>query len=162
MSSEKGRGSPPAWESAVHKFEGVIVAVLAAFLVLIITIITLVASFLFLSRLTTVTSIANIGELQGAAMRSFSGILLVLLALELLDTVKVYFHEHAVRVEVILLVALIAMGRHVLELDLLHIEPLVLFGFSALVLALAAGYYLVKMAQVPAERGGGRGSGAEG
>jgi uncharacterized membrane protein (DUF373 family) len=152
MASEKGHGSTPRWEAAVQKFEGIIVAALAAVLVVVIAIITLVAIYLFLSKVTSVTSISSIAELQGAAMRTFSGILLVLLALELLDTVKVYFHEHVVRVEVVLLVALIAMGRHVLEIDLHEIEPLVLFGFSSLVLALAAGYYLVKSAQFSAIR----------
>jgi uncharacterized membrane protein (DUF373 family) len=86
--------------------------------------------------------------LQQAALRAFSGVLLVLLGLELLDTVKVYFREHSVRVEVILLVGLIAMGRHVLEIYLHHIKPVVLFGFSSLILVLAVSYFLVKRAQV--------------
>jgi uncharacterized membrane protein (DUF373 family) len=90
----------------------------------------------------------NIAELQQAALRGFSGILLVLLGLELLDTVKVYFREHTVRVEVILLVGLIALGRHVLEIDLHHIAPLILFGFSSLLLVVAVSYYLVKRAQI--------------
>jgi uncharacterized membrane protein (DUF373 family) len=152
MSSENKNKKTLPWESSVEKFEGIIVALLAFFLVLIILTVTLVASYLFASKLTTVASISNISELQQAAMRAFSGILLVLLALELLDTVKVYFREHVVRVEVILLVGLIAMGRHVLEIDLHHIDPLILFGFSSLVLALAAGYFLVKRAQFSATR----------
>jgi len=49
-----------------------------------------------------------------------------------------------------LLVGLIAMGRHVLEIDLHHIEPLILFGFSSLLLALAASYFLVKRASFAA------------
>jgi uncharacterized membrane protein (DUF373 family) len=152
MSSEKKHKKTLPWESSVEKFEGIIVATLAFFLVLIILTISVVAAYLFASKLTTVASVSNIAELQQAAMRAFSGILLVLLALELLDTVKVYFHEHIVRVEVILLVGLIAMGRHVLEIDLHHIDPLILFGFSSLVLALAVGYFLVKRAQFSAIR----------
>ena len=99
MSSESKNKKTLPWESSVEKFEGIIVALLAFFLVLIILTVTVVASYLFASKLTTVASVSNISELQQAAMRAFSGILLVLLALELLDTVKVYFREHVVRVE---------------------------------------------------------------
>ena len=85
-------------------------------------------------------------DIQETALRAFSGVLLVLLGLELLDTVKVYFREHQIRVEVILMVGLMAMGRHVLEIDLHHIEPLTLFGFATLILALSVSYFLVKRA----------------
>jgi uncharacterized membrane protein (DUF373 family) len=125
-----------------------VVAVLAFLLVVIVAAILGVVIYLFLIKLGTITSLETIADVQQAALRAFSGVLLVLLGLELLDTVKVYFREHSVRVEVILLVGLIAMGRHVLEIDLHHIEPLVLFGFSSLVLALATSYFLVKRAQI--------------
>jgi uncharacterized membrane protein (DUF373 family) len=62
--------------------------------------------------------------------------------------VKVYFRDHQVRVEVILLVSLIAMGRHVLEIDLHHTEPFFLVGIASLIVVLAASYYLVKRAQL--------------
>jgi uncharacterized membrane protein (DUF373 family) len=148
MSLETNKGKALLWTTLVEKFEEIVVAVLALLLVVIIGVILAVVISLFASKLWAVsTSIDNIAELQKTALRSFSGILLVLLGLELLDTVKVYFREHTMRVEVILLVGLIAMGRHVLEIDLHHIEPLILFGFSGLLLALAVSYYLVKRSQ---------------
>jgi uncharacterized membrane protein (DUF373 family) len=151
MSSEKKHEKTPRWESSVEKFEGAVVAVLVCLLVVVVVAILAVVTWLFVSKLGTfATSIETIADVQQAALRAFSGILLVLLGLELLDTVKVYFREHCVRVEVILLVGLIAMGRHVLEIDLHHIDPLVLLGFSSLVLALAGSYFLVKRAQFPA------------
>jgi uncharacterized membrane protein (DUF373 family) len=149
MSTEKKQGKTPHWTSLVEKFEEIVVAALAFLLVVIVAVILGVVAYLFASKVGAfVTSAETITEVQQAALRGFSGILLVLLGLELLDTVKVYFREHSVRVEVILLVGLIAMGRHVLEIDLHHIEPLILFGFSSLVLALAVSYFLVKRAQV--------------
>jgi uncharacterized membrane protein (DUF373 family) len=151
MSSEKKHEISPRWESSVEKFEGIVVAVLAFLLVVIVVAILVVVTFVFVSKLGTIVSnVETIADVQQAALRAFSGVLLVLLGLELLDTVKVYFREHSVRVEVILLVGLIAMGRHVLEIDLHHIEPLILFGFSSLVLALAVSYFLVKRAQISA------------
>jgi len=151
MSSKKEHEKTPCWESPVEKFEGFVVAVLAFLLVLVVLIVMIVVFWLFVSKIGPfVMDVDNISDIQQAALRAFSGILLVLLGLELLDTVKVYFREHCVRVEVILLVALIAMGRHVLEIDLHHIDPLILFGFSCLVLALSTSYFLVKRAQLPA------------
>jgi hypothetical protein len=107
MSVEKKHKIRPRWEYSVEKYEGVVVA-----------------AYLFASRLwTTVATVENIGELQQAALRAFSGILLVL-------------------------IGLIAMGRHVLEIDLHYINFMTLFGFSSLILSLAASYILVKRAQI--------------
>lgn len=155
MSQEKEKEKAPRWTAWVEKFEGLVVAMLALLLVLVVASILSVVVYHFVSRLGTAAArITDIAELQQAALRAFSGILLVLLGLELLDTVKVYFREHTVRVEVILLVGLIAMGRHVLEIDLHHIEPLILFGFSSLLLALAISYFLVKRAQLSSIKNG--------
>jgi uncharacterized membrane protein (DUF373 family) len=142
----------PFWAAWVEKFERIVVAALSLLLVAVVAIILAVVAYLFVTKLGTVKGFDGISDVQQAALRAFSGILLVLLGLELLDTVKVYFREHTVRVEVILLVGLIAMGRHVLELDLHHIEPLILFGFSCLLLALAVSYYLVKRAPFSTKR----------
>ena len=151
MSPESAHEVEPRWQPAVEKFEEVVIAALAFLIVVIIAVTLAVATYLFVSKVgVTITGVSNMSELQGAALRASSGILLVLLGLELLDTVKVYFREHSVRVEVILLVGLIAMGRHVLEIDLHHIEPLVLLGFATLTLVLAISYFLIKRAQIPA------------
>ena len=159
MPSGEIGGTRPRWTSWVEKFEEIVVAVLALLLVIVVAVILVVVTYLFAIRVGTMaTTVENVVDLQNAALRAFSGILLVLLGLELLDTVKVYFRDHSVRVEVILLVGLIAMGRHVLEIDFQHTEMLVLFGFSSLLLALAVSYFLVKRAQVPplSLRGRGR------
>ena len=164
MSLEKNTKNALLWTTTVEKFEEIVVAVLALLLVVIVGVILAVVTFMFATKLWSVsTSINDIAELQPLALRSFSGVLLVLLGLELLDTVKVYFREHTMRVEVILLVGLIAMGRHVLEIDLHHIEPLILFGFSGLLLALAVSYYLIKRSQfsVISFKGHGREEGGE-
>jgi uncharacterized membrane protein (DUF373 family) len=153
MSSEIKENITPRWKSSMEMFERFIVAALALLLVLIVAIILAVVAYLFARKLGVfVTNVETIAELQQAALQAFSGILLVLLGLELLETVKVYFREHSVRVEVILLVSLIAMGRQVLEIDLHHIDLLILFGFSSLLLALAVSYFLVKRAQFSAPR----------
>lgn len=72
--------------------------------------------------------------------------LTVLIALELIETVEVYFRKHAIHVEIVVLVAIIALARKVIILDLTKYEPLVLFALGFLVVALGATYYLVRKA----------------
>jgi uncharacterized membrane protein (DUF373 family) len=147
MSADREHRDSVRWRIFVEKFEEIIVVALAFLLVLIVAIILIVAFYVFATKAWSVmSSVQNVSDLQQAALRAFSGVLLVLLGLELLDTVKTYFLQRSLRVEVILLVGLIAMGRHVLEIDLHHIDPMILFGFSSLILGLAASYFLVKRA----------------
>ena len=67
----------------------------------------------------------------------------VLLALEIMETVKVSSSAHDVKIRIILLVCLIAVSRKVLMLDLGHPEPIVELALAALVIAFAFSYYLV-------------------
>ena len=67
----------------------------------------------------------------------------VLLALEIMETVKVSSSAHDVKIRIILLVCLIAISRKVLMLDLGHPEPIVELALAALVIAFAFSYYLV-------------------
>jgi uncharacterized membrane protein (DUF373 family) len=89
-------------------------------------------------------SIDSIPELQVAIQRVFAGVLLLMLGLELLETLKCYFTESQIRIEVILVVALIAVARHVMVLDVEHTNGAVLLGCAALVVGLAASYWLVR------------------
>jgi uncharacterized membrane protein (DUF373 family) len=90
------------------------------------------------------TDLTTIPLLTEAVQRGFSGVLLVVLGLELLETLRVYFTHHRVRLEIILVVAIIAVGRHVINLDFHHIDGASIAGIAALVLALTGGYYLVR------------------
>ncbi len=84
--------------------------------------------------------------LTDGVQRAFSGVLLIVLGLELLESLRVYFEQHRVRLEIILVVAIIAVARHVINLDFHHLSGAEIAGTAALFLALTAGYYLVKKA----------------
>jgi uncharacterized membrane protein (DUF373 family) len=92
-------------------------------------------------------SLETLTSLQEGLQNVFGAVLLVLLGLELIDTLKVYFIEHEVRTEVILIVAMIAVGRHIIQVDFHHTGGLELIGMAAVVSALAVSYYLVKRAR---------------
>ncbi len=77
-------------------------------------------------------------------MNVFGVFLLVVIGIELLDTIKVYFREHVIHVEVVLLVAIIAIARKIIVLDFDQYSGLAIMGIAAILLALATGYYLIK------------------
>lgn len=148
MAAEHEEKKAPEWRLVVEKFCELVVVVLSLLLVVVVAVILAVIFYLFFMNVgEVVRNVGGIVDIQQAALRAFSGVLLVLLGLELLDTVKEYFQEHSIRVELVLLVGLIAMGRHVLEIDLHHMDSQVLFGFSGLILSLAVSYFLVKRAR---------------
>jgi uncharacterized membrane protein (DUF373 family) len=89
--------------------------------------------------------------LTEAVQRAFSGVLLVILGLELLETLRVYVTHHRVRLEIILVVAIIAVGRHVINLDYHQVDGVAIAAIAALVIALTGGYYLVSKVGEPAD-----------
>jgi len=72
--------------------------------------------------------------------------MMILIGLELIETIKMYLVEEMVHVEVILLVAIIAVARKVIILDVKSAAPLTLIGIAAIILALSIGYYWLKRA----------------
>jgi len=74
----------------------------------------------------------------------FGLILLVVLGLELLTTLKAYLIEKKIHFDLVFIVALIAVGRKIIVLDIDKISSLTLIGIASIVIALSAGYFLVK------------------
>lgn len=68
----------------------------------------------------------------------------ILIAIELIDTFNVYIKEHSIKVQSILLIGLMAIGRKLLVLDVGHADGLSNIGLASLILALSLGYYFVK------------------
>jgi uncharacterized membrane protein (DUF373 family) len=66
------------------------------------------------------------------------GFLLVLIGVELLETIKAYFRENAIHVEIVVLLAIIAIARKVILLELM--------GIGVIVVGLSGGYFLIKKA----------------
>jgi len=74
----------------------------------------------------------------------FGSFLIVLIGLELLETVKVYATTRRIHVEAVLLVAMIAVLRKVITLDIKDLPPTTLLAIGALIIALASAYWLVR------------------
>ena len=71
----------------------------------------------------------------------------ILIAIELIDTFNVYIKEHHIKVQSILLIGLIAVGRKLLVLDIGHNDGMTNLGLASMIIALSLGYYLVKKNQ---------------
>ncbi len=73
----------------------------------------------------------------------------VLLALEILETVKAFARSHEVKIRIILIVGLIAVSRKVLMLDFGHPEPIAELALAALIIAFSLSYYMVTRKVLP-------------
>ncbi|MGA9391775.1 MAG: phosphate-starvation-inducible PsiE family protein [Candidatus Sulfotelmatobacter sp.] len=79
-------------------------------------------------------------------IETFGFFLLVLIGVELLETLKAYFKKDALHVRIVLEVALIAMARKVIILEPDKVSGLTLFGLAALILALGVAFYCERQA----------------
>jgi uncharacterized membrane protein (DUF373 family) len=73
----------------------------------------------------------------------FGFFLMVLIGIELMETVKIYLEEETVHVEVILMVAIIAISRKVIIMDIKEVGAMHLLGIASIILALSSGYFLI-------------------
>lgn len=74
----------------------------------------------------------------------FGFFLMVLIGIELLETMKAYVQDKVIHVEIILEVALIAIARKVIILDFEKYDGLTIIGTAALIIAAAAAFYAVR------------------
>ena len=128
---------------ALNTFERIIVVALLAMLALVVLLATVDLGWMILKDLLSPPVLMlHVEQL----LELFGSFLLVLIGLELLDTVKTYLTCKKVHVEVVLLVSIIAIARKVVVLEPKDIDSLKLIGIAAIISALSIGYYFVKLA----------------
>jgi uncharacterized membrane protein (DUF373 family) len=140
----------------VNRFEKAIYVALMAILiiVLVVSLVDLVSTVY--NGLVTLSYPSKAGLLPQSLdadefIAILGGFLLVLIGVELLDTIKAYFTENSIHVEIVILLAIIAAARKVLLLNTGNSSlefDLELIGIGILIAGLGAGYYLVKKAGV--------------
>jgi len=132
----------------LRKFERAIVHSLIVMMILIVLLATIELAWIIIKDVVSPPVILlEIDELT----EIFGFFLLVLIGVELLETIKAYLVEKVVHVEVVIEVALIAIARKVIIIDLEKYENLTLFGIAALILAISAAIYAIKRFFKPAE-----------
>jgi uncharacterized membrane protein (DUF373 family) len=73
--------------------------------------------------------------------------LLILIGVELMNTVKIYLIDRSVHIEVILAVGLVAITRKIVVLDHQKLDGTSLIGVAVIIIALSVSYYLVRLSQ---------------
>jgi uncharacterized membrane protein (DUF373 family) len=125
----------------LKKFERIIVHSLIVMMIVVVLLATIDLGWIIIKDIITPPIIVlEINEL----LEIFGFFLLVLIGVELLETIKAYLVERVVHVEVVIEVALIAIARKVIILDLEKYESLTLIGMAALILAIALAIYAIK------------------
>jgi len=129
-------------EKFLKKFERVIVISLLGMMSLVVLLGTIELAVIILDQMLQPPRFILLGMSELLAIFNF--FLLVLIGLELIEVIKVYLVDEQVHVEVIFLVAIIAVARKVIVLDVKELNPLVSFAMAAIIVSLAGGYYLLK------------------
>ncbi|GMG86274.1 phosphate-starvation-inducible PsiE family protein [Biformimicrobium ophioploci] len=84
---------------------------------------------------------------SGELLRIFGFAFMVIIGFELIEAIEVYFRENIIHAEVVILIAVIAMSRKVILLDLSEYDPVAVIGLSMILLALGGSYFAIKKAQ---------------
>jgi uncharacterized membrane protein (DUF373 family) len=128
-------------EPYLKKFEKIIVLSLIGMMVVVILLATVELGWVLIKDIITPPLILlDIDEL----LEIFGFFLLVLIGVELLETIKAYLKKGVVHVEIVLEVALIAIARKVIILNPKEYASLTLLSIAALIVALAVAYRLMK------------------
>ena len=125
----------------LKRFERLIVAALIGMMSLVVLLATVELGWIILNDIFSPPIILlEIKEV----LEIFGFFLLVLIGIELLETIKAYLIEKAVHVEIVLEVALIAIARKVVIIDLDKYDGFTLVGMAALVISVATAFYAIK------------------
>jgi uncharacterized membrane protein (DUF373 family) len=125
----------------LKKFERIIIISLMVMLALVLSLYTIDLGLIVVKAiLSPPIFLLDISEL----LDIFGFFMLVLIGIELLESVKTYLSKNVIPVEVVFTVALIAVARKIIILEVKEISGFTLLGLASIVIALSAGYYLLK------------------
>ena len=140
----------------LKKFERIIVKFLMLLMAAVLGLATVDLGWIVLQDIITPpVFVLEVSEL----LDIFGLFMLVLIGIELLETImKTYLTQGMPHYEVVLSVAIIAIARKVIILDLKEVGSSSLLGIAAIILALSAGYYLMRRSHANAPAEGGKGT----
>jgi len=125
----------------LKKFEKIIITSLIVMMTIVVFLSTVELGWIIIKDIMTPpVFLLEIAEL----LEIFGLFLLVLIGIELLEMIKIYLEKNVIHVEVVFTVAMIAVGRKVVTLDVKELPSLTLIGIAAIILALSLGYYFIK------------------
>jgi uncharacterized membrane protein (DUF373 family) len=134
----------------LKRFEHCIVLSLILMMMVVVLLSTIELGWLIVKdMLTPPIVLLEIDEL----LELFGFFMLVLIGIELLETIRAYYVDHSVHAEIVIKVAIIAIARKIIILDVKDLPSLTLIGIAAIVLALSAAYFAIKRLSLQARPG---------
>jgi uncharacterized membrane protein (DUF373 family) len=124
----------------VKKYESFILSVLAVMMAAVVILATVDLGWMLLTYvMSPPLGLVEIGQL----LEIFGMFMLVLIGIELFETVGMYQKDRVSRVEIAIIVALLAVARKVIILDYKSLTSFSLLDVGVAVLAFAVAYYLL-------------------
>jgi len=126
----------------IKKFEKMTIFSLLVMMVLVLFLSTLDLAWIIIKDIVTPpVFLLDIDEL----LEIFGLVMLVLIGIELMQTMaKTYLSQSVDHAQIVMAVAIIAIARKVIILDVKDLSGVALLGIAAIILALSIGYYLIK------------------
>ena len=126
----------------IKRFEKSIILVLVALMAVVLLLSTIDLAWIIIKDIMSPpVLLLDIDEL----LDIFGLFMLVLIGIELLETMaKTYMSESTDHAQIVMAVAIIAIARKVIILDVKDLSGLALVGIASIILALSIGYYLIK------------------
>jgi uncharacterized membrane protein (DUF373 family) len=144
MSTGGGSRTGGALGAVIKTFEHVVVVSLVGMMMLVVALSTLDLGWMIVKDVITPPIVLlDVEEL----LDIFGSFLLILIGVELLETMKAYLQDGVFHLEIVLEVALIAIARKVIVLVLLKYDGLRVLGLAALVISLAGTLFLQRHAR---------------
>jgi uncharacterized membrane protein (DUF373 family) len=128
------------------RFEKAVTVTLAVLMALVVLLATIELAWVIIQDIITPPVVLlEIDEL----LDIFGLFLLVLIGVELLGTIRTYLKENVVHADVVLTVAMIAIARKVIVLDVGELAGMTLVGMAAVIAALAVAKHVFKGRERP-------------
>ena len=125
----------------IKYFEKVVTLILMLFMaVVVILSLYELGLILYKDIMTPPLGVLEINEL----IELFGFFLILMIGVELLETMKDFLVYGHIRLNVIMAVALLAIGRKVIILDIEKYDPTTLIGLGIIILALVVGYWVAR------------------
>ena len=125
----------------LRKFEHLVINALIVMMIVVVLISTMELAYIIIVDIISPPMFwLEIDEL----LDIFGFFLLILIGVELLETIKAYLAQKVVHSEIVLEVALIAITRKVIILDVKDHSGLAIIGIAALIVSIAIAYFLLR------------------
>jgi uncharacterized membrane protein (DUF373 family) len=125
----------------IQKFEHVVIVSLIFMMIVVVLISTIELAYLIVADILAPPLFwLEIDDL----LDIFGFFLLILIGVELLETIKAYLAQKVVHSEIVLEVALIAITRKVIILDVKEYSGLSIIGIAALIVSIAVAYHFLR------------------